>query len=101
MTVTHEPDTRNGHAGPPAPDRRATGTKKARSEAAAPADTVRIEVPRDDHATLTACAERAGLTMTQAFKLAMQCLDRATANERQETAEERRERILAQFRGQS
>jgi hypothetical protein len=101
MTVIHEPDTRNGRAGLPAPDRRSTGTKKARSEAAAPADTVRIEVPRDDHAILAECAGRVGITMVEAFKLAMECLDHATANERQETAEERRARILAQFRGQS
>lgn len=101
MTVTHEPDTRNGHAMAPAPDRRTTGTKKARSADAGVADTVRIEVPRADHARLASAAERAGLTMTEAFKLAMDCLDHATANERQETAEERRARILAQFRGQS
>lgn len=101
MSVIETPETRNGHAGGPAPDRRTAGTRKARSEAAIAADTVRIEVPKAEHARLTAAAERAGMTITETFRLAMDCLEEATKNERQETAEERRARILAQFRGQS
>jgi hypothetical protein len=100
MSVTETPDTRNGHATVPAEGRRTTGTRKARSEAAAPAETMRVEVDRAEHARLAAAAERTGLTIPQAFALAMDLLDAATEQERQETAEERRARIVRQFRGE-